>query len=84
MTCSYLATVHVFLSGEHPPYHWSRVGDFAGRLRITGSSEEHYRIGERLLGVVFSRSRQTENGQVQTLARERSNVRNVAEALGHA
>jgi len=25
--------VHVFLGGEHRPYCWDRVGDFAGRLR---------------------------------------------------
>ena len=24
--------VHVFLGGEHRPYRWDRIGDFAGRL----------------------------------------------------
>ena len=27
--------VHVFLGGEHRPYCWDRVGDFAGRLRLS-------------------------------------------------
>lgn len=26
--------VHVFLSGQHRPYHRDREGDFAGRLRF--------------------------------------------------
>uniref|UniRef100_UPI0030D75A2D DoxX family protein n=1 Tax=Pseudomonas silesiensis TaxID=1853130 RepID=UPI0030D75A2D len=26
--------VHVFLGGEHRPYRWDRIGDFAGRLRL--------------------------------------------------
>ena len=26
-------SVHVFLSGQHRPYRWDRVGDFAGRFR---------------------------------------------------
>jgi hypothetical protein len=26
-------SVHVFLSGQHRPYRWDRVGDFTGRLQ---------------------------------------------------
>lgn len=28
--------VHVFLGGEHRPYCWDRVGDFAGRIPFAG------------------------------------------------
>jgi hypothetical protein len=29
--------VQVFLSGEHRPYRWDRVGDFAGRFQLIHS-----------------------------------------------
>ncbi|WP_339500275.1 hypothetical protein, partial [Pseudomonas silesiensis] len=41
--------VHVFLGGEHRPYRWDRIGDFAGRLPWTALNRYSSIVAENLL-----------------------------------